>query len=183
LTIHTNDFTTFQYRLSLFEPLSVHVMELGELVFNEDKYLKLKKYWQEQKQNSIPVDELVSFLESRSKFYRNLKPKNLLEEMNRIERILAYNLQIWVFTQVKDLTVTEIAYLDIPTRLPKLVKYLYKDNLSEEILILASIYEQIYILKKNIKILIEGQEPDFHKLKDFLLQLQEYTDEIVNTRM
>lgn len=178
LTLHTNDFSTFKYRLSLFEPTSVHIIELGIPVFGEEKFRVLQKYWSSQKNVPIPVKEVVGFLESRSKFYRNLQSKTLLDDITRIEKILSLNIQMWVFTEINDLTPIEIAHLDIPSRLPRLVKYLYKENLPHEIHILSSIYEQVHVLKKNMRILKEGQKTDFEKLRDSILQIQEYTDEI-----
>jgi predicted nucleotidyltransferase len=182
ITTNSNDFSMFKYRLSLFEPTSVHIMEMGRAIFGSESFQKYQDYWTTIKQGNIPVKDIVNFLESRSKFYKTLQSRSLQDDIIRIEKVISLNIQMWVFAEIQDISPIEIAHLDIPERLPKLIKYLYKGELPNEIFLLTSIYEQVHELKKNLRMLETGKNSDLEKLKESILQIQEFSNEIARIK-
>jgi hypothetical protein len=79
---------------------------------------------------------------------------------------------------IDDITVTEIAFLDIPSRLIQLIKHLYKSNLSEDVQLLISIYEEVHELKRSMRVLLTNSEGHLNKLKESITFIRDLSKEI-----
>ena len=51
---------------------------------------------------------------------------------------------MWIFNNITDITPTEICYMDIPTRLYSLVKFLYQAEATDDVNLLIDIYKEIH---------------------------------------
>ncbi|MCB1142643.1 MAG: nucleotidyltransferase domain-containing protein [Leptospiraceae bacterium] len=144
----SGDRTTFQYRMEIFEPTAVHLMELGQPVFGHNLFNDLKERWQEIRNDSIDFDILQSYIEKRLRFFKRLEPRNEIDNLNRLEKMLALTLQNWIIMIMEDLSPIELAHMDIPPYLSKMTKEMYSAYLPEEVVNLAGIYDDFHLLKR-----------------------------------
>lgn len=152
-----NDFESFQMRMELLEPTACHVMELGEVVFGKDRFSELKESWNSKRRDSISVEALTEYLHKRAHFLGRLENTNTLaENISKIEAIMFFRLQVIIISLISDLTVSELVSLDIPSRLPKLIQTLYKNELPQNILPLAPIFEQVHEAKRIAQVFEKG---------------------------
>jgi hypothetical protein len=178
VTLITGDKDSMIYRMSIFEPTSVHLMEFARPIFGKTEFDALQSKWMESKKNGYDKQELLRYLENRSKFYRNINSKTTKDDIARIEKILSLNIQSWILEVIDDITVTEIAFLDIPSRLIQLIKHLYKSNLSEDVQLLISIYEEVHELKRSMRVLLTNSEGHLNKLKESITFIRDLSKEI-----
>ncbi|MCB1176128.1 MAG: hypothetical protein KDK36_00995 [Leptospiraceae bacterium] len=178
VTLITGDKDSIIYRMSIFEPTAVHLMELSEPIYGHKEFESLQTKWEECKKKGNDTRELIRYLENRSKFYRNINSKTTKDDISRIEKILSLNIQSWVLEVVDDISITEIAFLDIPSRITKLVKYLYKHQIPDDIHLLTSIYEEVHELKRSMRLLLDSTEGKLDKLKDSITFIKDLSKEI-----
>jgi predicted nucleotidyltransferase len=144
----SGDKTTFLYRMELFDPVAVHVMEMGKPIFGQQLHFDLMEKWGEIKKNPINLNVLQTYIEKRIRFYKKLEPRNEEDNVNRLQKLIALTLQNWVLMTLDELSLIELVHMDIPHYLPKMIKVLYKTYSSPEIHNLASIYEDFQTLKR-----------------------------------
>ncbi|MDX1957865.1 MAG: hypothetical protein SFU98_04790 [Leptospiraceae bacterium] len=178
VNIVSSDPDSFSSRMELIEPSVTHIMEFGNIIFGEKEFSNQKRKWEECKKLKFDPVPLLSFLESRVKFYKSIRPKSTKEDIARLEKVISLTIQTWVISSIDDLSITEIAFLDIPTRMPKLIKTLYNSKISKDVLLLTSVYEEIHDLKRSMNVLLTGSEDYVDKLKDSINQLQDLSREI-----
>ncbi len=161
INLSFNDFESFQMRINLFEPTACHIMELGEVVFGNESFSELQAFWNIKKKEPLQVEPLVAYLQKRIHFYNKLKnTKTLADNISRIESIILFRLQILIISLISDLTISEIAFLDIPSRLSKLIQTLYKNDLPSSILSIAPILEQVHEAKRIAQVFEKGTLED-----------------------
>lgn len=180
VTMIAGDIDSLMFRIKLFEPTAIHILELGRPIYGEKEFNKLKNEWQtEYKLKSVNIYKLTNYLESRVKFFRNLKAKNTKEDVNRIEKILCLNLQIWLINNIPDISVTELYFTDIPSRLVKLCKTLYKSEIPYELELLVSIYEEVHELKQTLRSTVpNGTNEYLNRLKVSIASINELSSAI-----
>lgn len=177
-TLITGDKDSMIYRMSIFEPTAVHLMEMSRPVFGHKEFENLQSKWEEAKRKGYDKRELLRYLDNRSKFYRNIHSKTTKDDIARIEKILALNIQTWVMEIINDLSITEIAFLDIPTRLIQLIKYLYQKSVPEDVQLLTSIYEEVHELKKSMRLLLSNADGQLDKIKESITFIKDLSKEI-----
>ncbi|MCE9499116.1 MAG: hypothetical protein K8R21_01155, partial [Leptospira sp.] len=101
--------------------------------------------------------KLKQYIENRLKFFKNLKAKNPKDEISRLERVLALQIQFWVISNIHDVSIYELISLDIPVRVKPLIENLYKREVTDEVRNLLTLYDQIHGLKKIVKFSMPGQ--------------------------
>ncbi len=173
------DFDSLKYRLKIFEPTAVHLCEYSEIVFGKYYIEQLRKSWARSKSMIVDTAKLVSYLENRSKFYRNLRPKTTKEDIARIEKVISLNIQMWIFGNIHDISATEICFMDIPYRLISMVKILYKDQLDDNVNMLTDIYKDIHELKQSIRMSAPYSEENLARIKDTVQSIQSLSNTIV----
>ncbi|XDD52325.1 hypothetical protein AB3N59_18480 [Leptospira sp. WS92.C1] len=163
----TADTDSFQARLRVFEPSATHVCELGEPFFGKESFPILSEEWNQLKTQEIDPIAAGKHLRKRYRFYKSIAPRSTKEEIMRMERLIALYLQNWIFREIEDLSWIEIVHSDIPSRLISMIKELYKNEISENILEILGLYEEILKLKTEIR---NHQNPfsaeKFQNLKD-----------------
>lgn len=183
INLSFNDFESFQMRMDLLEPTACHVMELGEVVFGNDRFAELKEYWNSKKHDPIPVESLTAYLHKRIRFFNKLKStKTLTENISRIESIMLFRLQIIIISLISDLSISELVSLDIPARLPKLIQTLYKNELPYNLLSIAPIFEQVHEAKRIAQVFEKGTLEDknlvIKSIKKVLLNSEEVLEKL-----
>mgnify|MGYP001604049551 CR=1 FL=1 len=105
VSLISTDPESFKTRIKLYDPCAIHIADLGRIFFGHGgDFTGIQKDWQKQKTTKIPdMQKLLNFLEGRLKFFRKLSTKNPKEEINRLERVIAYNIQIWCLEKIKKL--------------------------------------------------------------------------------
>lgn len=166
------DFNSLKYRLRIFEPTAIHLCEYSKIVFGENLIEQLQKDWSEMRKQPVDRSKVLSYTENRAKFYRNLKPKTTKEDINRIEKVISLNMQIWIFKNIEEISPTEICFMDIPERLISMIKVLYKSSLDENIMILTDIYKDIHELKQRIRMSAPYSEENLNRIKDTIQSIQ-----------
>ncbi|MEM7181641.1 MAG: hypothetical protein AAF518_12055 [Spirochaetota bacterium] len=173
VSLVAGDKDSFRMRMSIFEPTAAHLCETGIVVFGNDQFTVMQKEWQDYKNRTPNFTALIKYLENRYNFYKHLKPRNTKEDVSRVEKVLQLNLQLWVLNHISDLTVTELWFMDIPSRLIQMMKELYCKDVPEEILLLVTIYEEIHELKQNIRMIYPYTDNQINKIKESILQIQD----------
>lgn len=134
--------------------------------------MKLQEEWQTIKHRKPDIPALLSFLDNRYNFYKTLKPRNTKEDVSRLEKILQLNLQIWILNHIPDLTVTEIWFMDIPSRLILLLQKMYGSEINEEVKLLITLYEEIHELKQNIRMIFPYSDNQMNRIKESIQQIR-----------
>lgn len=173
VSLIAGDKESFKVRVKIFEPTAIHLCESGIVVYGNDEFTSIQKKWKSESIRIPNVPTLIRYLENRYEFYRGLTTKSSKEDVSRIEKILQLNLQLWVLYNIPDITVTEIWFMDIPSRLVAMLKRLYVDIVPEEIKILVTIYEEIHELKQNIRWFLPQADIQLTKIKESISQLQD----------
>ena len=173
VSLVAGDKESFRMRMSIFEPTAVHLCETGIVIFGNDQFTAIQKEWQDYKNRTPNFTALIKYLENRYNFYKHLKPRNTKEDVSRVEKVLQLNLQLWILNHISDLTVTELWFMDIPSRLIQMMKELYVQDVPEEILLLVTIYEEIHELKQNIRMIYPYTDNQINKIKESILQIQD----------
>lgn len=175
------DFDSLKYRLKIFEPTSIHLVEYSEIVYGKGYIEKLRDYWSEIKKTPFDKKKLISYIENRAKFYKSLRSKNTKEDISRIEKVISLNIQIWVLHHISDISTTELGFLDIPSRLILIMRKLYKNDLDENVTKLVDIYEQIHELKQNIRLNTPYTSDNLSKIKDSINSIQNLHNMIMSS--
>jgi len=174
------DRESFIQRMEIFEPTAVHLLEFGRIIYGEREFLPVINEWKSVRKGPIDQSQILKYLENRTRFYKTLKPRQSKDDISRIEKILALTIQTWIIGCTDDLTVTELAFMDIPERLIKMVRSLYAGQIPKDILLLATIYEEIHELKRNMRSLSGTEKSDLDKIKESILQIKDISLEIGN---
>lgn len=180
VSLISGDKDSLIYRLEIFEPTAVHLLEMGRPIFGETYFQKLRARWEDIRSKRIDFRVLQSYLEKRIKFYKSLESKTTQEDISRIEKIISLTIINWILYSIEDITITELTYFDIPTRLSRLVKEYYADLLPRDIHLLASIYEELHELKRSMRMLISPGTDHLSKIKESILQIQDLSTGIEN---
>ncbi|MCB1193876.1 MAG: hypothetical protein H7A23_09920 [Leptospiraceae bacterium] len=180
VSLVAGDVDSFQMRIKLFDPTVIHVCELGKLFYGDGEFIKICQEWQEVKKRPLQIDSLISFLENRYKFYKSLSPRGNKEDITRIERILSLNIQIWILKNIEDISLTELYYLDIPSRMLSLARTVYRSNSTKEFDLMLSIYEEIHKLKQILRIISTDYKEKIEKIKDSISQIQDLSKILEN---
>jgi hypothetical protein len=166
------DFDSLKYRLSIFEPTAIHLVEYSQIVYGKGYLEKLQSLWVEVKKNKIDRSKLKSYLQNRAKFYKNLRSKNTKEDISRIEKVISLNIQLWILNHIPDISTTEICFMDIPSRLISLIRKLYFNDADEDVNKLIDIYEQIHELKQNIRLNTPYTNETLSRIKESVNSIQ-----------
>lgn len=180
VSLIAGDVDSFRYRMKLFDPTVVHLLEMGKLFFGRGEFQEIQQEWTFHKSKPINFPSLIKYIENRSRFYRNLEPKSNKEDIARIEKVICLNVQSWILKSIKDISITELVFMDIPKRLISLIRYLYKRETNQELQILISIYEEIHELKQNLKFMNSYSEEQLIKIKGSISQIQELSNSLQN---
>ncbi len=180
VSLISGDRDSLLYRLEIFEPTAIHLLELGNPIFGEKYYHKLKDKWNTIKDKKIDYRTLQNYLEKRIKFYKSLDSKSTQEDISRIEKIISLTIINWILYTIDEVSIVELTYFDIPSRLSRLVKEYYKESLPKDIHLLASIYEELHELKRSMRMLISPGTDHLTKIKESILQIQDLSTSIEN---
>jgi hypothetical protein len=142
------DVDTFRLRLNLMEPSVLHLLNLGSVFYGDSHLNGFNKDWEKLKNQPIPKEKLIPFLNRRIRFYKNLTPRSDKEESVRMERVVTLSIQSWAIQKISDISVPELIALDIPSRAEKMIHILYKNELDPEILNLLNDKKEAVALKK-----------------------------------
>jgi hypothetical protein len=174
LNLMAGEKETFHLRVKILEPTSIHLCEIGILIYGKDDFFRLQQQWHSQRQTEPNLDKLIQYLENRYEFYKNLTTQNTKEEISRIEKILQLSLQLWVFKTIPDVSIPEIWHTDIPSRLVDMLSILYSSDTPKQVRLLVDIYRDIHIIKQSIRtISFKSQESLSDKLKNSISQIND----------
>ncbi|MBK8394884.1 MAG: hypothetical protein IPL26_06500 [Leptospiraceae bacterium] len=180
VSLVAGDMDSLSYRMRIFEPTAVHLCELGQHVYGKNHLQILQKEWQTLKPKGFNQKIIINYLDNRCKFYKSIKSKNTKEDISRIEKIISLNLQMWIFNNIIDISPTEICYMDIPTRLHSMVKYLYANDITDDVTLLIDIYREIHELKQTIRMTLPYSEDNLSRIKESIQMIQGLSNNIVN---
>ena len=180
VSLISGDKDSLLYRLEIFEPTAVHLMELGRPVYGEVYFQKFRSKWDGFKSKNIEYRTLQNYLEKRIKFYKSLESKSTQEDISRIEKIISLTIINWILYTIDEISITELTYFDIPVRLSRLVREYYGELLPKDIHLLASIYEELHELKRSMRVLISPGSDHLSKIKESILQIQDLSTGIEN---
>lgn len=180
ISLISGDKDSLLYRLEIFEPTAVHLLEMGNPVFGQGYFSTFQKKWDIIKNKRIDFRVLQNYLEKRIKFYKSLESKTTQEDISRIQKIISLTIINWILYSIEDITLTELTYFDIPKRLSRMVREYYGTILPRDIHLLASIYEELHELKRSMRLLITPGNDYLSKIKESILQIQDLSTGIEN---
>ncbi|MCK6381019.1 MAG: hypothetical protein L6Q54_07175 [Leptospiraceae bacterium] len=174
VSLISTDPESFRTRIKLFEPCAIHIAETGRVFFGSGEFGAIHKDWIFQKANcSIDFGKLLSFMKNRLAFFLRLTSKNPKEEITRLERVIAYHIQIWCMEKIPDISVEELITLDIPSRIKPLIENLYAKEMDEDIENLLALYTQIYGLKRIVRFSMQDSGMNIKGLNKLSIALKE----------
>lgn len=180
VSLISGDKDSLLYRLEIFEPTAVHLMEMGNPIFGGSYFSQFQMKWNKLKNKNIDYRTLQNYLEKRIKFYKSLESKSTQEDISRIEKIISLTIINWILYSIEEISITELTYFDIPARLSRMVREYYADLLPKDIHLLASIYEELHELKRSMRMLIAPGSDHLSKIKESILQIQDLSTGIEN---
>lgn len=180
VSLISGDKDSLLYRLEIFEPTAVHLLELGKPIFGINFFNTFQKKWEGIRNKRIDFRILQNYLEKRIKFYKSLESKTTQEDISRIQKIISLTIINWILYTLDEISITELTYFDIPTRLSRLVKEYYGTLLPKDIHLLASIYEELHELKRSMRVLLSPGTDHLSKIKESILQIQDLSTGIEN---
>ncbi|HMW03751.1 MAG TPA: hypothetical protein PK079_13175 [Leptospiraceae bacterium] len=180
VSLVAGDLDSLTFRMKIFEPTAVHLCELAQVAYGKNQLESLRKEWELIRSKEIDRKVILNYLDNRCKFYKSLKSKNTKEDISRIEKVISLNLQMWIFANIEDLTPTEVCHMDIPARLYAMLKYLYKNEATDQVNILIEIYKEIHELKQTIRMTLPYSEDSLSRIKDSIQMIQGLSNNIVN---
>lgn len=174
VSLISTDPDSFRTRIRLFDPGAIHIADTGRVFFGAGEFDSIRKEWLEQKTAKTPdLEKLITFLDGRLKFFKKLTTKNPKEEVTRLERVIAYHIQIWCIEKIHDISAEELIALDIPSRIRPLIENLYENELNEDIKNLLDLYTQIHSLKRIVRFSLPESGVNIKGLKKLTRALQE----------
>ncbi len=174
VSLISTDPESFKTRIKMFDPGAIHIADAGRVFFGSGEFETIQKKWQVEKSSKIPdISKLLTFLEGRLKFFKKLSVKHPKDEVSRLERVIAYHIQIWCIEKISDISAEELIALDIPSRVRPLIENLYARELNEDIRNLLDLYSQIYSLKRIVRYSLPQSGVNIKGLKKLTRALQE----------